>query len=33
VQVCERVDANTIKLIITRVDPQGRERRRDYTAH
>lgn len=33
VQVCEAVNANTIKLTITRVDAQGRESRRDYTAH
>ena len=32
VQVCEAVDAKTIKLTITRVDAQGRESRREYTA-
>jgi hypothetical protein len=33
VQVCEAVDASTIKLTIARVDAQGRESRREYTAH
>jgi len=33
VQVCEPVDARTIRLNITRVDAQGHESRREYTAH
>jgi hypothetical protein len=33
VQVCEPVDPTTIKLTITRVDAQGEESRREYTAH
>jgi hypothetical protein len=33
VQVCEPIDANTIQLSITRVDAQGQESQRAYTAH
>src|SRR3712207_4635875 len=32
-QICEAIDANTIKLRVTRVDSKGTESRREYTAH